>query len=673
MKKERLIILSGTALIVLLILMPQGKTEVDTSLEVVYGNVAPSQTATIPNQTWAMNTNLTNAFDLDDYFYDNETLNYTASSPQNITVTVNETTHIVSFYPNYNFQGLRGVVFTASDGQYLTDSNNVTLNVTQDTKAPRWSNLAKDKEQIFQNSIVTFSANWQDDVALGKYVFSISQESGWVNQSQVTFGGIENTSTYPQQISAPAGTVVSWRFYGYDASNNVNATAISNFTVGFPGGGSSQSSDEEDEETTTSKEDTEEKEELKSSFIITPEEGFKVDILQGSTTTITIKITNNGQTNLKFEITTEGLENFGIAISESNFTLAPGESKTVTIEFTADKRLSPDIYYGKIKVKSQSEKEIPIVIIVKPLDSIIDLELNIPEEYKLIRPGSLVKANITLKNLGDIEEKGINLYYAITDYEGVILDTTQESFTFFSASVTLEKNLTIPENTKKGEYIFFARAVSEDGITLDSDVFEVGEKFNVGAFLKANFLFVIIILSALAVSFLMIRMHKTRERVRLLNLYLKITEINKLIKEGKTDEAIGIYSRIKTQYGESVSETTIKNKEELKKEIEILMQKLNIKVVEKKDDEALDQNKVAENKEEIKKEAQSEKNEQKEEAKNEPVEKITRKKVEEVNKKVEEEKIQDKKDQGQKDNWKEKNKALSKKNIKKKTKREGRK
>ncbi len=606
MGKERSIIFLSAFFIFLFSLIPMAKTEVSTSLEIVYGNVAPSQIQTIPNQTWAMNTNLTNILDLDDYFYDNETLNYTASNVQNITITINATTHVVSFYPNYGFQGLRGAIFTASDGQYSTDSNNVTLNVTEDSKAPTWNSLSKDKEEIFQNSIVTFSANWQDTISLGKYVFSISQESGWVNQSPVTFTGTENTSTYTQQISAPGGTVVSWRFYGYDSSNNINTTSISNFTVGTSsssGRSSSYQTEEEDDDESESDESQQANRGLTSSFIITPEEGFKVDIVQGGTTTITIKVTNNGQKDLKFKIDIGGLENFEKVMSENNFTLSSGESKTITIEFTADKRLLPDLYYGKINVQSQDgEKEIPIVLVVKPTNTKIDLKLKIPEEYKVVKPGYLVKANITLANLGDVKEKGIVLYYAITDYNGITLDVSQESFTFFAASINLELNLSVPENTKKGEYIFFARAVSEDGIALDSDVFEVGEQFTVGAFLKTNFIFIAIILASLTVSLLMIRIRKTSERVRLLNLYLMITEINKLIKEGKIDEALDIYSKIKTSYGEKIAETTIKNKEELKKEIENLVEKLNIRVLEKKDDgkNQEDQSKPAENKKESK-------------------------------------------------------------------------
>jgi len=40
---------------------------VQTNMTVIYNNSLPYLSQDIPNQTWPMNTNLTNAFDLDDY------------------------------------------------------------------------------------------------------------------------------------------------------------------------------------------------------------------------------------------------------------------------------------------------------------------------------------------------------------------------------------------------------------------------------------------------------------------------------------------------------------------------------------------------------------------------------------------------------------------------------
>jgi len=94
-------------------------------------NNPPTLIQNIPNQTWQFNTNNTNAFDLDNYFSDadNDTLIYTYTPVNNITVVINSTTHQVSFIPDTNFIGTRTITFYANDSNSTTPSNLVYLNV----------------------------------------------------------------------------------------------------------------------------------------------------------------------------------------------------------------------------------------------------------------------------------------------------------------------------------------------------------------------------------------------------------------------------------------------------------------------------------------------------------------------------------------------------------------
>ncbi len=589
MIKKRLILFTiAIFLILFLFPLPIIKADnVQTTLNIIYINVPPVLINAIPNQTWAKNTNLTNAFNLDNYFYDNDTLTYLNSSVENISVIINATTHQVSFYPDYGFKGIRNITFTAFDISTNTNSNIVILNVTSDYQPPIGTNPTKDKidSQIFQNTIVSFSANWQDNIALSSYIFSIKQESGWINQSPSSFSGIQNTSSYVMQISAPSGTNVEWKFYAFDTSGNLNSTEIKNLTVSVAPIPPPVTINNSSPPTTTTTPTIAQPKTAKrvSNYVIEPDKKkFKVDIKQGSSGTVTIKITNIGNTDLFFNITIKKLEKFKKILSEKSFNLTAGESKVVTIEFTADKRLMPDLYYGYIRIATRIRtKNIPIVIQVKAINTELGLNVNISKKYKNVRPGEIVKANITLTNFKEIDERNITFYYAITDFEGKIIDSAFEEFTFTNRSVILEKSFTLPQQINKGEYIFFARAVSKNDIVIDSKTFEVGEKFNVAGFIKTNFLILLIVLSSMIVAFMMVRSYKNKERLRLLNLYLMITELNKLIKAKKYDEAVNVYVKIKSAYGEPVSETALKNKEELKKEMEKLSQKLNVKVLQR--------------------------------------------------------------------------------------------
>jgi hypothetical protein len=77
-----------------------------------------------------INTNNTDAFDLDNYFddADNESLNYTYTQPDNITISI-DSNNSVSFIPETDFFGTRYIIFYANDSTNTTQSNNITLHV----------------------------------------------------------------------------------------------------------------------------------------------------------------------------------------------------------------------------------------------------------------------------------------------------------------------------------------------------------------------------------------------------------------------------------------------------------------------------------------------------------------------------------------------------------------
>jgi len=89
----------------------------------------PPNFSTIANQTWPGNTNITinlSAFASD---AENYTLVFNFTQPQNITLT--QSSGVVTLGPDFNFSGIRFVVFSAYDYFNLVFSNNVTLNVTE--------------------------------------------------------------------------------------------------------------------------------------------------------------------------------------------------------------------------------------------------------------------------------------------------------------------------------------------------------------------------------------------------------------------------------------------------------------------------------------------------------------------------------------------------------------
>ena len=549
--------------------------------EIEVPNSPPYLLKPIPNQSWAAGTYLINAFDLDDYFFDPEgySLNYSYSDVDNITVEIDSSNN-VSFYPDLNFTGIRSIVFYASDGEHNASSNIVYLNVGVDNEPPQWSSPQKSKSTIYQNSYVNFTTTWTDNFGLKSYVFSINQGS-WVNYSG-TFSGLVNVSEYRIQISAPAGSVVRWMFCAYDTSDNLNCTDVQNFSVSArpvptpPSGGAGGQSYTGEEYGGALGFLTKKKTKKFSVNV----NSFKVFLKQGATTTRVLEITNIGNTNLSFNLSINGLEDF-VVLSDYNFTILPGEKKKIIVDFNIPEDVFPGQYFGEIVVNSSEVVKIPVVLTINCLDLEFEVNVSIPEKYKRVKPGSLIKANIKIKSLKDISDTNLTLYIALKDFYGNIYDSSRENF-LFSSSLDLERNLSIPKNVRAGEYLFYARVSNDKTMVIDCDFFEVGTRLRFAAFLKSSFVFVLILFLSFFAIILVARYRREKEKERILNLYIMLNELKKLIAEGRFDEAAELYIRIKTLYKEPPPRSILENKEELKNEIKKLADQLSEKEASKK-------------------------------------------------------------------------------------------
>ncbi|HVY01908.1 MAG TPA: hypothetical protein VHA12_04055 [Candidatus Nanoarchaeia archaeon] len=561
--------------ITLIIIIGKVSGEVSTSLEINYVNIAPQLIGTIPNQTWAMNTNLTESIDLDEYFLDTYSINYTASSVDSITVFINETTHTVSFYPSLGFQGIRTVVFTAFDGELYSNSNTVTLNVTPDSHPPKWSNPSVSSSEIKQNAIPTFSANWEDDTALKGFIMAINQAGAWINSSLVSFSGKNNVSSYSTQISAPGGTTVYWYIIGFDTSENMNATTMQNFTVTAAPSTPSQEGNKDSGKTRTGTTQDTTTDESTRDFTTDPATGFKIDMLENEEKTVSFKITNTGTLSDRFNISIMDLDKFEYIISNNNFTIAPGGSTVVTINFKAKKGTLPDLYYGSIRVRtSSSMQKLPLVIQLNALVAKLGLNVTIVDKKDYL-PLQEVKANITLSNLQDLKPVEVYAYYALVDFSGTVIDSKSEQFVFDTKSVNFEKTLKLTAEVPLGSYIFLARAVTNGSVAIDSDSFEVGERTSFASLILGNIWIIVFVSSVLITLIIGITEYRNRRRLQLLNMYILANELSRLVKENNFNEAEKAFIKIKNYYHETISEELMNNKEKLREEIKAFSEKID--------------------------------------------------------------------------------------------------
>ncbi len=546
------------------------KSDTTVPTEVNISNSPPMLNQNIPNQTWQAHTNLTNAFNLNDYFSDpnGDNLIFYVTHADNITITISSNGS-VSFYPDENFLGVRTVTFTASDGTFNTTSNLVYLNAGVDSTPPKWYSPYKNPATVYQNAYVNFSTHWTDDFGLASWIFSINQGSGWSNHSG-TFSGLVNNSKYNIQISAAAGKTVSWYFCASDTSANQNCTTLENFTV------SEQPSPPPGNNNTIgnyTENFTQPPAQKVSNFTYTPTL-FKIALKQGGSQTRILKVSNIGTSNISFSLDAGNIDSF-VTLSDTYFVLGLGQSKSITIDFAASKYVTPNEYLGSIFINSSTSgsRRIPVVIDVNPFVLDFKVLVNVSDKYKTVRPGNVVKANITLENLKDAPQSNITLYYSVKDLDGKVYNYSEENVSL-SNNLNLERALNVPAGSPSGTYLFYARATLGNFTTISSDTFNVGARFNFEAVFKyGSIASAIFLLSAFSII-LFLKYRREKEKDRLLNLYLMLTELKKLIKEGDVENAIQLYIRVKSAYGEPVSKTALENKTVLRQEIENLSKRL---------------------------------------------------------------------------------------------------
>jgi len=100
----------------------------------------------INNVSWQEDNNITNNITSSSHFYDldnlqcngsnKDSLTYGYSGNTNITITINQTTTNVSFYPDLNWAGNETIIFNVSDGTDQNTSNQVILSVNNTNDAP---------------------------------------------------------------------------------------------------------------------------------------------------------------------------------------------------------------------------------------------------------------------------------------------------------------------------------------------------------------------------------------------------------------------------------------------------------------------------------------------------------------------------------------------------------
>ena len=238
-------------------------------------------------------------------------------------------------------------------------------------------------------------------------------------------------------------------------------------------------------------------------------DSFGISATVGRKAEVKLSVRNKGSKNLIIDVSSSKLDDI-LDFEEKQFSLAAGETKTLTIEVTPGEK--PGIYTGKIVLASEGKKfEIPFALNVNSELSLFDVSIDIANQYKVIKQGQNVRGQITLLQAGLQEKADVKVEYTIKDFEGNIYSTASETI-----AVLGEKSYEYAFKTSslpKGSYLIGVEVIYSGGVATASHQFQVTGGFFENADMIILIIEAIIIVSILIILVIIARSYRSKKQI----------------------------------------------------------------------------------------------------------------------------------------------------------------
>jgi len=234
-------------------------------------------------------------------------------------------------------------------------------------------------------------------------------------------------------------------------------------------------------------------------------ENIKVSLKPGEVKKGKLTLKNIGSGKLDFVINNTLLKDF-VFIRESQFSLAEDELKVLELDFIASENVNLGLYIGKLIISADGgdlTKEVLIAINVESKDSLFDVNVFIPSQFKSLFPGEELLAKIEIINLGEIENVNADIIYSVKNDEGFEILSGLESLKI-SRRADLVKTFVLPEEILPGVYALYVEVIYNNKIASSTEFFHVKRTI--------PWLIVIILISLIIFLFLLIIFCKRRKK-----------------------------------------------------------------------------------------------------------------------------------------------------------------
>jgi len=217
----------------------------------------------------------------------------------------------------------------------------------------------------------------------------------------------------------------------------------------------------------------------KDSFTLS-NEVIQVSLKQNENVKEFFQITNNEKNNINVDIDLSDLKEFVTFIngeSKLSLDLKPNEEKLIQLIFSASTGTNPNVYNKKIIVASGGViKEILVIVEVESENPLFDSTISISGENRIVAPGGILFAEITLLNLNNLKNLvDVRIDYQIKSLDGIVIYSEHET-KGLEREISYIKKFNIPEDTRLGDYVLYIKVSYNNIVGSSTHLFTVKGK-----------------------------------------------------------------------------------------------------------------------------------------------------------------------------------------------------
>ena len=204
-------------------------------------------------------------------------------------------------------------------------------------------------------------------------------------------------------------------------------------------------------------------------------ERIGVSVKHSEFATKNISITNFGRKSLDFDVKVKGLEDM-IIISPDQFSLIPGESKEISLDFIAREDLVAEIYMGKLVFEAGGNiKEVPVFLEIGSKQALFDVDLELLHDRSEISLGEDLVAEIELSNMGETGRIDVEIEYFIKDMDGENVIYGEDTRAV-ETKLDFIKIFEMPASIELGQYALYVKVKYNGEVASASSWFFVVEE-----------------------------------------------------------------------------------------------------------------------------------------------------------------------------------------------------